>query len=80
MEVAPEFWQSPEILQQIHVSTIGGAVGGTQGTQPLAGTVMGKPRSAKSGTGGEAPIASNAARNAANGSGIQQLQPRGATY
>jgi len=66
MEVAPEFWQSPEILHQIYVSTSGGAVGGTQGTQPLAGTVMGKPSSAKSGTGAVAPIASNAARNAAN--------------
>jgi len=43
MEVAPEFWQSPETLDQIHVSTAGGAVGGTQSTQPLAGTVLGKP-------------------------------------
>jgi multidrug efflux pump len=66
MEVAPEFWQSPEILQQIYVSTSGGAVGGTQGTQPLVGTVLGKPPPAKGGTATVRPIASNAARNAAN--------------
>jgi len=66
MEVSPEFWQSPEMLTQIYVSTGGGAVGGTQGTQPLAGTVVVKPPPAKGGTAAAAPIASNAARNAAN--------------
>jgi multidrug efflux pump len=66
MEVAPEFWQSPEILHQIYVSTGGGAVGGTQRTQPLAGTVVGKPSPVKSGTAAAPPIASNTARNAAN--------------
>ena len=40
MEVAPEFWQSPEILSQIYVSTGGGPVSGTQTSQPLAGTVV----------------------------------------
>jgi len=66
MEVSPEFWQSPEMLTQIYVSTVGGAVGGTQGTQPLAGTVVVKPPAVKGGTAAAAPIASNAARNAAN--------------
>src|ERR1700730_16870056 len=66
MEVSPEFWQSPEMLTQIYVSTGGGAVGGTQGTQPLAGTVVVKPPPAKGGTATAAPIASNTARNAAN--------------
>ncbi len=66
MEVSPEFWQSPEMLTQIYVSTGGGAVGGTQGTQPLAGTVVVKPPAVKGGTAAAAPIASNAARNAAN--------------
>ncbi|MDE2258169.1 MAG: efflux RND transporter permease subunit, partial [Xanthomonadaceae bacterium] len=42
MEVAPEFWQDPETLNQIYVSTSGGAVNGTQSTQPLAGTVLAK--------------------------------------
>ncbi len=68
MEVAPEFWQSPEILSQIYVSTGGGAVSGTQGTQPLAGTVVANVSTAKSSTAaaGAAQIAGNAARNAAN--------------
>ena len=39
MEVAPQFWQSPETLKDIYVSTAGGAVGGTQSTNAVAGTV-----------------------------------------
>jgi multidrug efflux pump len=68
MEVAPEFWQSPDILNQIYVSTSGGAVSGTQATQPLAGTVAAKPTSGKSSAAatGAAQIAGNSARNAAN--------------
>lgn len=38
MEVAPEYWQSPEILKQLYVSTSGGSVSGTQATQAVAGT------------------------------------------
>jgi multidrug efflux pump len=59
MEVAPEFWQDPDTLKQIYVSTTGGGVSGTQATQPLAGTVAAKPATA-------AQIAANSARNAAN--------------
>src|SRR5207245_5893230 len=67
MEVAPEFWQNPETLNQIYVSTGGGAVSGTQATQPLAGTVGAKAPAAKGGTTTTAAqIAGNAARNAAN--------------
>src|SRR5580704_11684687 len=43
MEVATQFRQSREILNQIYVSTGGGAVSGTQRTQPLSGTVVAKP-------------------------------------
>ncbi len=39
MEVAPKFWQSPETLHDIYVSTSAGAVSGTQGTNAVAGTV-----------------------------------------
>jgi multidrug efflux pump len=68
MEVAPEFWQSPETLNQIYVSTSGGSVSGTQATQPLAGTVVAKAPPAKSSTAATsaAQIAGNPARNAAN--------------
>jgi multidrug efflux pump len=38
MEVAPEFWQNPEVLKELYVSTSGGAVTGTQATQAVAGT------------------------------------------
>jgi multidrug efflux pump len=38
MEVAPEFWQNPDVLKQLYVSTSGGAVTGTQATQAVAGT------------------------------------------
>ncbi len=39
MEVAPEFWQSPDSLKDIYVSTSGGSIGGTQGTNAISGTV-----------------------------------------
>jgi multidrug efflux pump len=67
MEVAPQFWQSPETLDQIYVSTSGGSVPGTQSTNALAGTVSSKtPNGGKGGTTlTAAQIASNAARNQA---------------
>jgi multidrug efflux pump len=40
MEVDPQFWQSPEMLKQIWVSSTGGAVKGTAGTNAVAGTVV----------------------------------------
>jgi multidrug efflux pump len=62
MEVAPEFWQNPEILKEMYVSTSGGAVTGTQATQAVAGTTVLKAASAKSSS---AAIAQDAARNLA---------------
>ena len=38
MEVAPQYWQNPEILKELYISTAGGAVSGTQATQAVAGT------------------------------------------
>jgi multidrug efflux pump len=38
MEVAPEFWQNPDTLKSLYVSTAGGSVSGTQATQAVAGT------------------------------------------
>jgi multidrug efflux pump len=35
MEVAPEFWQSPETLKDVYVSTSGGAVSGTAATSSV---------------------------------------------
>ncbi|CAB3777849.1 efflux RND transporter permease subunit [Paraburkholderia fynbosensis] len=39
MEVAPRYWQSPEMLKQIYISTSGGSASGTQTTNAPAGTV-----------------------------------------
>ena len=51
MEVAPEFWQSPETLRDIYVSTSGGSVSGTQASAAAGGAfVVGS--SATTGAGG----------------------------
>ncbi|NUX52295.1 efflux RND transporter permease subunit [Paraburkholderia youngii] len=39
MEVAPRYWESPEMLSQIYVSTSGGSASGAQTTNAPAGTV-----------------------------------------
>jgi multidrug efflux pump len=59
MEVAPEFWQNPEILKDLYVSTSGNAASGTQLTQAVAGTTVLKPSTAASTTS----VASDVARN-----------------
>jgi multidrug efflux pump len=59
MEVAPEFWQNPEILKDLYVSTAGNAASGTQLTQAVAGTTIIQPSSAVSSTS----IAEDVARN-----------------
>jgi multidrug efflux pump len=61
MEVAPEFWQNPDVLNELYISTSGGAVSGTQSTQAVAGTTS------RSGAAGAtaAAVAGDAARNAA---------------
>jgi multidrug efflux pump len=65
MEVAPEYWQSPEILKQLYVSTSGGAVTGTQATQAVAGTTQLKSSSSSSSSTSAAAVAQDAARNLA---------------
>ena len=40
MEVAPAFWQNPETLRDIFVSTSGGGVSGTQSSNAVASTVV----------------------------------------
>jgi multidrug efflux pump len=68
MEVAPEFWQNPETLNQIYVSTSGGPVTGTQATQPLVGTVFAKRAARHEGSAAGATTSSTgeSARNLAN--------------
>jgi multidrug efflux pump len=63
MEVAPEYWQHPDTLQNLYVSTSGGAVSGTQSTQAVAGTAA--VGSAASSATTAATVAEDAARNLA---------------
>ena len=71
MEVAPEFWQHPDVLNELYISTSGGAVSGTQSTQAVAGTTTQPKVATASITGnnsnaasGAAAVASDAQRNA----------------
>jgi multidrug efflux pump len=61
MTVAPRFWQDPQSLKDVYVSTSGGAVTGSQSTNAVAGTVAVKGTSSSS-------VAADAARNAAQNS------------
>jgi len=63
MEVAPRFWENPETLKDVYVSTAGGSVGGSQATNAVAGTVV-----SKSNSSGPAAANAQAARNLANNS------------
>ena len=65
MEVAPQYWQNPSSLDGVFVSQAGGSVGGTQGTNAVAGTVSGKPIATSSSAAAAASIAGDAARNLA---------------
>jgi multidrug efflux pump len=71
MEAAPRFWENPETLNQIYISTSGGSVSGTQSTNALAGTIAAKSPGASgsaAATTAAARIAGDAARNQANNS------------
>jgi multidrug efflux pump len=74
MEVAPSFWQNPDTLKEIYVSTAGGTPNGTATTGAVAGTVT---------IGG---AASNAATNTTSNAGTataynsaSQVTPAAAT-
>ena len=61
MEVAPPYWQDPDALKDVYVSTYGGAVSGVQSTSAVPGTTV--LRNARGGSAGAAT--SDAARNLA---------------
>jgi multidrug efflux pump len=62
MEVAPRYWQNPETLRDVYVSTSGGSVGGSQSTNAVAGTVVTPGTSSAAGTA-NAQAARNLATN-----------------
>ncbi|HEY6980189.1 efflux RND transporter permease subunit [Reyranella sp.] len=59
MEVAPEYWQNPKTLEQMYVSTSGGAISGAQATQAIVSTAP--TVSASSGNTGSVTRLTNAA-------------------
>jgi multidrug efflux pump len=67
MEVAPQYWQNPDVLKELYISTAGGAVSGTQSTQAVAGTTSLTPTTGAgtSAAASAAAIAGDTARNAA---------------
>ena len=71
MEVAPAFWQSPETLRDIYVSTSAGAVSGTQGTNAVSGTVTAASAAAAGSPAinGTASVSSDAANTSAINNG-----------
>jgi multidrug efflux pump len=66
MEVAPEYWQSPEALKGVYISTEPATAGGSQVSNAPAGTVTGP--AAGTSTSTAASVASDAARNASSNS------------
>jgi multidrug efflux pump len=71
MEVAPRYWQNPETLKDVYVSTSGGSVGGSQATNAVAGTVATSGKSTAA-TSANAQAARNLATNSigATGKGV----------
>jgi multidrug efflux pump len=65
MEVEPKYWQSPDTLRDLWISTAGGTVSGSQSTNAVAGTVV---SNATSGNHTAASIAADTARNLATNS------------
>jgi multidrug efflux pump len=63
MEVAPRYWQDPQTLRDIWVSTAGANPAGTQSTNAAAGTYVAK--STTSASSAAATIAADSARNLA---------------
>ena len=63
MEVTPAYWQNPETLKDVYVSTIGGPATGSQTTNAVAGTIA-SPSQQNS----VSAIAANAVRNQATNS------------
>ncbi|HEY1614786.1 MAG TPA: efflux RND transporter permease subunit [Rhizomicrobium sp.] len=69
MGLAPAFWQSPETLKDIYVSTAGGSISGTQATGAVAGTTILSATTAPSSAAIAADLVRNQASNALANSG-----------
>jgi multidrug efflux pump len=63
MEVAPKYWQNPQTLKEVYVSTSGGSASGSQTTNAVAGTVVSATQAASVNS-----VAANVVRNLATNS------------
>ena len=63
MEVAPEYWQDPQTLKDVYISTSGGPASGSQTTNAVAGTVVSTAQAASVNS-----VAASAVRNQATNS------------
>jgi multidrug efflux pump len=76
MEVAPKYWQSPDMLKQIYISTSGGSASGAQTTNAPAGTVTAAAAattvSTSAATGGTAGTSASSAASIAADSARNQ--------
>jgi multidrug efflux pump len=66
MEVAPKYWQNPQTLKEVYVSTSGGSASGSQTTNAVAGTVVSSTQAAS--VNSVNSVAANAVRNLATNS------------
>jgi multidrug efflux pump len=63
MEVAPPYWQNPETLKDVYISTSGGPASGSQSTNAVVGTVISRSQQASLSS-----IAASVVRNQATNS------------
>src|SRR5258708_39017420 len=63
MEVAPPYWQNPQTLNEVYVSTSGGSARGSQTTNAVVGTVVSPSQKTSISS-----VAANAVRNLATNS------------
>jgi multidrug efflux pump len=68
MEVAPPYWQNPQTLKDVYISTSGGSVGGSQSTNAVAGTVV-APGTSSAANSANAQAARNLATNSIGSTG-----------
>ena len=72
MEVAPRYWQAPETLRDVWVSTSGGSASGTESTNAVIGTVAAPTAAGAvvSGLTTSPPVSPTAATSAASGNAV----------
>jgi multidrug efflux pump len=68
MEVAPRYWQQPQTLKDIYVSTSGGTASGTETSNAVVGTVGNAATDAATAASNAATVAASSARNASTNS------------